>query len=1238
MATPQQLESALVISLRDAIKWESSQQGEPPAVNPALPVDPTVYQMRDRALAFRDLIVGAAVIEASIQVSDVYNYRAIHPQLESAVFPELSFYGTNTGQVNSQVRQVVNASIPWDAARFADCDLYGRDTLSYEILSRACQQAFLENPIADIDATGTHIPNTSAWSLAEGAPIQADVNSALPLDKNLFKLPDQNLADRDNQMAGYVAQLVQKLKNPFQHALRLYVQIVTNGQIEREPEVYALTSDDGFNRVFQAEPALSNANQIVYSLSKKTLHWSRELVDEIHVPQIYALAIPGVIPNQIVQILPEVPEQKDAQYWRTKAEQILPNGQSVTDLGRIDITYSGEIEGGQPQLPAASLTAPGGLTAALPFASTGTNRVNLLINPCSVVEIAGADNNSSTGGVNGGVDWAVNIQSGGIADRIYYVDGGDGVIYDNSTYLAGNLFAGSSMIPTYAQAGLIPSGVRQAVVSWNLALPPGTWSLQIEYADLSGNNTGMGVRADYVPLGQAPTQIAKDVTPLQTSGPAGHLSLTPENFFNVGSARPFSLSLYWTYGSGQLHVRRLIFKTKQPTSADFILNGTFGGIQSIASFTALQNQTEVVRLDFAGSVANGELLLSSDNVPIPLRLLALDSQDIGTYAATPLSAAFQGWRQECLERAEKVIQQGYNQTLTAYASAGSAIPSFRDNGSNWSNSATEQWMSFVEIANPRVREVKNVYAIAPDRQYQATVPTIYNGGSYAAGNKFYGVAGVETASQPVTQVGAFIKSTPGHLGRACLVPHGVYFYNGTDTPSGTGVAKAYWDTPLSAPVVVACQPWMIQCGFYTGFPMPDEIGPALPIENIGFGFEPGLIRVTPNPLYFDGITPFGEIRSSAWTVLNIGDVPVNGSASINMSNFSLTGPTGYSLGIGESTTVNVEYLSLGSGSIWTESALATFTGGLGASSLVFATGSLPVIVLPTGTICVDYAQSLRPYFEGTPTFEVVAQGFPKSLFLVDGTVVGVPVQSNIPGVLTFQGTGSQVPGGTYPYFGHTTVIPMDFGTAFGTNTINSITINQNGAFVSSTTSPAYAEVQVPVVYPVPSPNKTGQTSVADLAWTYSSGGAGLGGGFIYLGEGALYALGGWTTRPYPPSNLPICVAVGDWTYAKAKIRSCDSTSTRLSPAYEIVVECTSGFGGQDCTDEFIPVSHPTCGLCISDSTGILAGDGALNHLGAINVTATIPVFSEDNEITISFGAVGGSLLDVSVHIYPLFPP
>jgi hypothetical protein len=822
---PDQLESALVISLRETIKWESSlevpAQGTLTAVDPALPFNPLTYQERDRQLAFRDLILGAAVVEASIQVSDIWNYPALKPRLDGPVNKDLPFADTEVTSAGtaSQIRHVKNISIPWDAARYADSDLYGRDSLAYEILARACEQAFTDPPISRIDAAGTIFPDTSVWSLGEGDAQRRDINAALPLNRDLFKLPDQNLADRDNQMAGYVAQLAQVLKNPFEHAMRIYVRVDGPGTDQREAEIYSLTSDDGVNRVWKAEPALSNRNQIVYNISAKTLQWTRENVNEVHVPQIYAMTIPGIDAGQTLTTLPAVPETKDAQFWRGKAGLIKPTGEEITDTSAyLSFTASDAASGGFTQIGAASMTVPDMLTLTMNGSlSSGVYRVSVLAKPSNTVEIAGAQNVSDTSGTLGGATFEIDVPSGSIATKQYIVEGGDGIIYSGGTVLPGDSFSGISGTSTYSQVGASTSTVRQYAIIFNLALPIAPWTAKVEYTNLSGTTTGFGVKAQYVASGANAVDVIQDVVPLPFNTTNGNLVTSAGAGFDVGDVAQFSFPVYWTYGDGQLHVRKLVFESTTNTLGHYAVTGSLAGRVAEVDVFGTVNQPDVLRWDFDASGSVSPVVFGANwtaDADIPVQFKQVQIQSIGTFDSTPVSSDFAGWRQECLERAERVIQQGYHQAVLAF---GTEVPTFRSTGSTWNSNATEDWMSFVEVLNPRVREIPDISsdAIADGHQYEVVVgPVVYGSGTFSSGQKFYGVdsTGTNYSGGSVKQVGAFIKSLPGHVGRPALIPYGLHF----DTSSGT--TRAFYDTPLSVPTVVACAAWMVDVGVYVAQP------------------------------------------------------------------------------------------------------------------------------------------------------------------------------------------------------------------------------------------------------------------------------------------------------------------------------------------------------------------------------------------------------------------------------------
>lgn len=835
-----QLESALVIALRDTIRWESSSEapanGTLTPVNPDLPFDARTYQERDRQLAYRDLMVGAAVVEVAVQVGDVWNFSVPKPALQGPAPFSLPFVSTEAGTYSSQIRHVTNVSIPYDAARYADADLYGRDALVYEVLARACESTFDDPSIPRIDAAGTLIPDTAVWSLGQGTPSQSDICTVLPLNRDLFKKPDQNLADRDNQLAGYVSRLAQELRNPFEHALRLYVQVEAYGTVQREPDIYALTSDDGARRVFQTEPALPGANQIIYDVGARTLQWVRERVDETHVPQIYAMTVPGIEAGQTVETLARVPDRKDAQYWRGKAGQLSPEGIQLSDTGMwLARTDNDSVSGGVVQCGSASFTVPDTMTFSLSGSLAQTAyRVSVLAKPNSRVEIAGAQNISNTTGTLGGATFDINVPSGGITDKVYMVEGGDGIVYNGSTYLEGDVFAGTSAVSTYVQNGIVDSTVRQRAVNFRLGLPAGPWSVQIEYTNISGSNDMFGIKGDYIAAGSVSVPVVQDITPVPFVTSNGNVVTTAPAGMDVTDTNPFSFTVQWTSGGGQLHIRKLIFAS-ETEQGRFAASGTLANSVSYVDVDCEDGVPGVLRFHHLSRGSNSGTtsfaLKFTGEASLPVQIQQVQVQTMGTYATTPLSRGFQGWRQECLGRAERTVQQSYASAVAAY---GADIPTFRDAGSVWTRDCSESWMSFAEVYHPRLRRIDNIQpdSITPGFQYEVTTPSVtYDGTVYTEGQKFYGVeaSGTVYTGGTVSQEGAFILSGPGHIGKPCLVPRGLYF-DDTDR-----TVKAHYDTPLSTPTLMACQPWMVEAGLYVAhedFWTPETLGLTLPTDPI----------------------------------------------------------------------------------------------------------------------------------------------------------------------------------------------------------------------------------------------------------------------------------------------------------------------------------------------------------------------------------------------------------------------
>lgn len=832
MHIPSQLESALVLQLRSPIAWAASVEapasGTLTPVDAAAPFNPHDYLQRDRELQFRDLTVGAAILSTSIQVSNVYLHSTDQPKLQGPVFDTLPLARaevTSTGSNLSMVRHVHNASIPLDAARFADSDLYGRDALIYEVIARACEASFLHPPIVPMDTTGTLISlnGSSAWSLAEGEPEQADLNAAMTLNRDAFKKADQHLADRDNQLAAYASRLAQVLKNPFAYAMRLYVRV--DGPNPHEPETYVLISDDATERVWKAEPALNDRFKIVYNKADSTLQWFREQTDEIHVPQLYAMTIPGIEPNQVLTTLPEVPDPQDCQYWRHKAGQVVPEGVSYTDVLALDWTagsdYTGGAVGGIVQPDGVSLTVPGAIDFVIPGIVTGkpfntayaqNYRVAVLAQPNSLIEVTGGQNISSTNGTLGGATFELNVATVGAKE--YLVSSGDGIVYNGGTYVPGETFRGVASVTTYSQVSMaFPSTVRQQSCYWNMSLPPGAWGLRLQYTNLSGATSGFGVAVKYS-NGANLVDVIQDAAVLPFTETNGVLVETDPSFFQVLNTAPSTIGVFWNYGDGEFQVRKLILESESISTGSYAIECLLADGTASVNVSGFNRLTEAMlwELPVTGTHPADVRLKWSDSPSCPVRLKQVQIQVAGSYATTPNSFLFGGWRQECLDRAERVIQRGYAATVESYGT--NIETQCPDNvivvGQVWDRMTHGAWMGLVEVKNPRLREMDSISVITPGRQYEVTSGSVlYDGNYYAVGSKFYGtVAGGNSYSGGlVKQVGALMKARTGHVGMPCLMPDGLVM-------DSTGVVRMQSTLGFAMPRFVALAAWMIELGAY----------------------------------------------------------------------------------------------------------------------------------------------------------------------------------------------------------------------------------------------------------------------------------------------------------------------------------------------------------------------------------------------------------------------------------------
>src|SRR5271157_2784721 len=832
-ALPFQLETALLVTLRDGIAWESSLAPVTSAgtYSGTLTVPDTEhqifnavdYQRRDRELAWLDTRNAAAVVEVSLAVNDVWNADALRPTMQGPQVGhiDLSVQDVSAGGLLSRVVHVRNASLPVDALA-VDRDLAGRDVLIYETLVKAVQ-LFTEPPLV---TSGAPAPQVTAWSYAEGTAAQQDINTALPLNRDLFKTPDLNLADRDNQMAGYASQLCQVLKNPFAYADRLYVAVY--GVDPREVEVYTLidqlfepglvylegdevvyqdtiyrvqpgvgsTSDVPWTspwawevvtnprkRVWTCEPALPGRNRFVYDTQNQTIQWFRDIANIQHIPQLVALSVPGIFSGQTLQVVPKVPERKDGQFWRNKAAHVIPEGTTLVDLYSLPTVAASVQHGFTIQTDAASLPVPSQASVYFPNPLTmahpqtvpaGSYHVAALVEPNSTVELAGGENDQGIIGLLGGATL---------------------------------------------------SGFGQ--LSYSIGLPPTRWTVEIDYTNLSGSASGFRLVAAL-----AGVTVFDDIAPFYFNDVNGNplpngTIVTSAAFPILPSGGAQSFSLTWTGGTGQLHIRAIRFKSSAYAQGHYRISGTMAGQVSTVDVIGSDGVPGIMGWEFnLPATSPNDLVLNYEADPqLPIRFLRMDLAVEQANATTPNSQGFENYRQDCLQRAVRSAKQSFNEAYytgtaagtflspqdasTAYSS-GTVVLSY----GTWDSDATDRWMSLIEAAEPRLRQVDNIPSdgIVPGRQYYVFAGSaIYEGYGYGAGDYFSGnldTVYVWASAGQVNQVGAWVQAKATHNGRLGLAPVGVYF----DYSAGT-LVTAY--TPdQTTPALTTIQPWMIEAGFY----------------------------------------------------------------------------------------------------------------------------------------------------------------------------------------------------------------------------------------------------------------------------------------------------------------------------------------------------------------------------------------------------------------------------------------
>ena len=737
--------------------------------------------------------------------------------------------------------------------------------------------------ICTVDSSLGHIPASypDEWSLAPG-PGAANFPDAIPnaaqaLDAPLFTTPDRHLMGQDNQVAAYVARIAQALKNPFSFATRIYVSVT--GADVRESETYVLTNDvytyatsyaagqellylglwyranyttgdiplgssawtpisGPSTRQFIADPSLANRNRIVYNIASRTLQWFREDTESIHVPQIVGFYVPGVLPNQYLSTNPLVPEPKDAQFWRQKAGRVSFADGTWESVASIYPTSGTQTSNDQGAIDTLFQSAKA-ITFMMPSATTitfndtvfsaGTYAMTALVRPSSSVNIAGIDR-----------------LSGGISDLNTY-----GVNYTS----------------------------LNTTLQYNISLPAGGWNLYIEYTNddsATSDSLGFGVTATL-----NSTNVLTDAMPLYFTDSRGNplpkntlVMSTPIAISSAGGN--YTLNLKWTAGVGVFHIRRLVFSSTTNDTSHYVMSATWSqavapldytstldvlgqrDVPDVMPFTFYLASAGTASINLAWNPASatpwnstqtyypGDQVLyvnvywrAADIIPansppgvngnwemlgrepqIPLVIENIHLQRWRPTAVTPLTTGFSGFRQDMLDRANRSDQDAYRRSV---ASSGTAFPEFRVGGTAWEYESTGSWMSYMEVYNPRLREVPGVPSgnIVLGHSYlvggNSSLATVtYDAVTYGTNQTFDGVSGVSAFSASggatVTQIGAYRRSAPGDVGQPALIPAGLEYILSAGTVAG------WYASYASYPTVQALQPWMVERGFYVAQP------------------------------------------------------------------------------------------------------------------------------------------------------------------------------------------------------------------------------------------------------------------------------------------------------------------------------------------------------------------------------------------------------------------------------------
>lgn len=578
-------------------------------VNTTADLDVLKFAERDKELSWRDLAVASSLLQVALETATVWSFPVERPRISIAVAGTLAFVNDQVDRMESAegaVVHVLNSSIP-SAAILTDQFLYNRDSVLNEVIVRASRV------IKGINLTALfpQLTPSVGWSKGEGVSTQDGIGLSKMLNVELFKNPDRNLAYQDNQLAGYVARLVHALMNPFEVANRLLVEVT--GTNSRPAEVYTLVESNDAQRVWSAEPALSNRMRIVYNRNFKTLRWVDESPLVTHIPQPIPIALTtsgtaagtiqyaGISVDQQMVVRTESPTSPSLSNLKLKSGKV--NFPGILELdGTVFSPPVSLYLTSQPIAEYSDVVITSvGQTARFSFPTTlnaGTYRVSVLVAPDKDFDLLGSRNISGRTGVSPGCDCPTNSST-----------------------------------------------------DWKLSLPVGYWLLQIEYTTATPVIVTLG--GDVVNPSQA------------VNLPAGTLALSL--FVGLNSVPNGTLRLTVPLGGPTVYVRRFLISSQATVPiCDYNLTSIIEGGHSkyaVSEFTGKSKRTDVISFDFTidTNVINPVLscTLSGQTTPIPIRFKSFHIQSTEIQVATPDASGLDYWKYEMVNRASRTVAHKY---------------------------------------------------------------------------------------------------------------------------------------------------------------------------------------------------------------------------------------------------------------------------------------------------------------------------------------------------------------------------------------------------------------------------------------------------------------------------------------------------------------------------------------------------------------------------------------------------